>query len=171
MASSYVLSYGIVLPTLMLEPFDLLAPLKLLTAWLFSRLDRLVHTVDESWHEQEQTAGGRPSSHVIKKTLEVIELGNFLRMEEECKQEQGTLCCVCLCSMERRDKVRKLHNCRHVFHQKCLDRWVDQGQHTCPLCRSSLLPPMPSDSDPDDDHSWLVDQMSYLFADDFASDI
>ncbi|XP_031498634.1 brassinosteroid-responsive RING protein 1-like [Nymphaea colorata] len=169
MAFPSTVTYGILIPTLMLESFHLLTPLKLLTAWLFSQLDHLVHAVDESWHEQEQTpCGGSPvpSSQMIKKTLEVMEFGHFLRMaEEQCKQEQRAACCVCLCSIERRDKVRKLHNCRHAFHQRCLDKWVDQGQHTCPLCRSPLLPLMAADSDADDHYSWLVDQISYLFAD------
>ena len=26
------------------------------------------------------------------------------------------------------------------FHKACIDKWVDKGQATCPLCRALLLP-------------------------------
>ncbi|RVW60946.1 hypothetical protein CK203_049270 [Vitis vinifera] len=35
-------------------------------------------------------------------------------------------------------EVRELGNCCHVFHKECIDIWMDQGQGTCPLCRSKL---------------------------------
>ncbi|KVH91746.1 E3 ubiquitin-protein ligase RHA2A-like [Cynara cardunculus var. scolymus] len=54
---------------------------------------------------------------------------------------ENTVCSVCLDSVHADDPIRELRNCRHVFHKECLDRWVDEGQVTCPLCRSMLLPP------------------------------
>ncbi|KAI3691924.1 hypothetical protein L6452_31727 [Arctium lappa] len=51
------------------------------------------------------------------------------------------MCSVCLNDVGGGDPIRELVNCRHVFHRECLDRWVDEGQVTCPLCRSMLLPP------------------------------
>ncbi|WOK98741.1 E3 ubiquitin-protein ligase [Canna indica] len=49
-------------------------------------------------------------------------------------------CAVCLCEFERGDEVRRLSNCRHVFHRGCLDRWViEHEQSTCPLCRTQLV--------------------------------
>uniref|UniRef100_A0A0D3FZB0 RING-type domain-containing protein n=1 Tax=Oryza barthii TaxID=65489 RepID=A0A0D3FZB0_9ORYZ len=39
------------------------------------------------------------------------------------------------------DEVRRLSNCRHVFHRGCLDRWIEHDdQRTCPLCRAPLIP-------------------------------
>uniref|UniRef100_A0A0D9VJJ6 RING-type domain-containing protein n=1 Tax=Leersia perrieri TaxID=77586 RepID=A0A0D9VJJ6_9ORYZ len=49
-------------------------------------------------------------------------------------------CIVCLERLEARDEVRRLGNCAHAFHRGCIDRWIDLGRVTCPLCRSSLLP-------------------------------
>ncbi|KAH7841241.1 hypothetical protein Vadar_027494 [Vaccinium darrowii] len=57
----------------------------------------------------------------------------------EERKEMG--CSVCWDCIEGNHKIRELSWCSHVFHKECLDRWVDEGQHTCPLCRSMLLPP------------------------------
>jgi len=47
---------------------------------------------------------------------------------------------VCLCGIGGGDEVRRLTNCRHVFYRGCLDRWMDDDQRTCPLCRAPLIP-------------------------------
>lgn len=55
--------------------------------------------------------------------------------------DDTVVCSVCLECIESNDLVRELCNCKHVFHQECLDRWVDEGHVNCPLCRTILLPP------------------------------
>ncbi|KAL5213592.1 hypothetical protein ABZP36_002744 [Zizania latifolia] len=52
----------------------------------------------------------------------------------------ATTCMVCLERLEATDEVRRLGNCTHAFHTGCIDRWIDMGEVTCPLCRSHLLP-------------------------------
>uniref|UniRef100_A0ACD5UTM7 Uncharacterized protein n=1 Tax=Avena sativa TaxID=4498 RepID=A0ACD5UTM7_AVESA len=54
--------------------------------------------------------------------------------------EQESTCRVCLEPLELTDEVRRLGNCSHAFHTGCIDRWIDVGEVTCPLCRSNLLP-------------------------------
>ncbi|KAG0474997.1 hypothetical protein HPP92_014683 [Vanilla planifolia] len=73
-----------------------------------------------------------------KRRLPAVE---YLRFAKRC-DGGGTEadCAVCLQVMETRDKVRVLGNCCHAFHVACIDRWMDAGRFTCPLCRSSLLP-------------------------------
>ncbi|KAI3439772.1 RING-type domain-containing protein [Psidium guajava] len=56
---------------------------------------------------------------------------------DQCREK---MCPVCLTGIEGRDKVRELLNCSHVFHRECLDRWVEENQVTCPLCRCLLFP-------------------------------
>lgn len=48
-------------------------------------------------------------------------------------------CVFCLCDIEEGEEVRELR-CRHVFHRFCLDRWLEFGNDTCPLCRVPLVP-------------------------------
>ncbi|KAF8022621.1 hypothetical protein BT93_F0210 [Corymbia citriodora subsp. variegata] len=49
-------------------------------------------------------------------------------------------CTVCLYEFEVGEEVRELKNCKHVFHRRCLDRWMNCDQRTCPLCRTQFLP-------------------------------
>lgn len=56
---------------------------------------------------------------------------------DQCREK---MCAVCLSGIEGRHEVRELLNCSHVFHRECLDRWVEENQVTCPLCRCLLFP-------------------------------
>ncbi|XP_009361276.3 E3 ubiquitin-protein ligase RHA2A-like [Pyrus x bretschneideri] len=80
-------------------------------------------------------------------------------------------CTVCMDKVEGGQRVRELSNCSHVFHKECLDAWIDEGQFTCPLCRSNLLPkncttPEPKGHERELD-SWRAERMIYLFGDDY----
>ncbi|KAK3010963.1 hypothetical protein RJ639_010843 [Escallonia herrerae] len=76
----------------------------------------------------------------IKKKLPVVLYGEF--GGRLGAQEVGERACpVCLDCIEDTHEIRQLCNCSHAFHRVCLDTWVDEGQVTCPLCRSMLLPP------------------------------
>lgn len=57
----------------------------------------------------------------------------------EAMEDHDVMCAVCLNIMERQEEVRMLMSCSHIFHRRCLDKWVDYGQKTCPLCRSPFL--------------------------------
>lgn len=55
------------------------------------------------------------------------------------KEYQKVKCVFCLSCVEEGEEVREL-TCRHVFHRKCLDGWIEFGKVTCPLCRVALVP-------------------------------
>ncbi|KAM1515989.1 hypothetical protein FF1_015024 [Malus domestica] len=75
----------------------------------------------------------------IKRRLPVVEFGQVFEKYTKLG-DQDTACSVCLECIERSHEVREQCNCDHVFHRKCLDSWVNQGQVTCPLCRAMLFP-------------------------------
>lgn len=62
----------------------------------------------------------------------VYDPNNMNLMDAECP--------VCLCEFQRGQELRLLPACKHVYHRKCLDRWLDHQHTTCPLCRTSLIP-------------------------------
>jgi hypothetical protein len=47
------------------------------------------------------------------------------------------LCSICLDEYEVGDKLRCLP-CNHVFHGKCIGRWLAERSATCPLCKTDL---------------------------------
>ncbi|GLJ55442.1 hypothetical protein SUGI_1190450 [Cryptomeria japonica] len=86
-------------------------------------------------HTSETTfPASSASARRIKETLSVLAFRDLTVTEVDDS------CAVCLGSFEEDDEIRKLCNCRHIFHRECLDKWTDYYKETCPLCRSDLLP-------------------------------
>ncbi|CAO2036211.1 unnamed protein product [Urochloa humidicola] len=85
-----------------------------------------------------------PPPETLKRRLppvEFLELISHARSSSsEGKPPAAATCRVCLELLESRDEVRRLGNCAHAFHTRCIDRWIDMGEVTCPLCRANLLP-------------------------------
>ncbi|KAL8263932.1 hypothetical protein R6Q59_022062 [Mikania micrantha] len=70
----------------------------------------------------------------IKNNVPIIPFSDFAGA-------RNPVCTVCLDCIDDCHLIRKLVNCKHVFHRECLDQWIDVGQVNCPLCRCMLLPP------------------------------
>ncbi|KAK0571750.1 hypothetical protein LWI29_020939 [Acer saccharum] len=120
------------------------------------------------------------ASQTIKDNLALTSFG-----EIRCRiPEISDTCAVCLGDLEGSDMVRDLRNCCHVFHQDCLDKWVDHHKNcgdddddnnnhkNCPLCRTPLLTysqtveyEFPKSKEPD----WAVERILYLFGDDLLT--
>ncbi|KAI5383616.1 brassinosteroid-responsive RING protein 1 [Lathyrus oleraceus] len=72
------------------------------------------------------------SALLIREILPVVKFNELVDPPESCA--------VCLTEFEENDEIRRLANCRHIFHRGCLDRWMGYDQRTCPLCRTSFIP-------------------------------
>ncbi|WOK92083.1 hypothetical protein Cni_G00774 [Canna indica] len=124
-------------------------------------------SVQQDKTEAEARARHRAAAQEVMESLRVSTYGE-LAGEQACATAGAATCAVCLSEVGRRDSVRELGNCRHVFHRRCLDRWLDHDERlSCPLCRAPLLSRRPSDSPPPpSDPSWAVERLLYLFGDD-----
>ncbi|XP_039852900.1 brassinosteroid-responsive RING protein 1-like [Panicum virgatum] len=91
-----------------------------------------------------QAAPPPPAPAAIKARLPAVRYADLLRARRGAAPAPAT-CAVCLGALEARHRVRELGNCAHAFHKACIDKWVDKGQATCPLCRALLLPGAPDD--------------------------
>ncbi|EEC81928.1 brassinosteroid-responsive RING protein 1 [Oryza sativa Japonica Group] len=85
----------------------------------------------------------RAQADGIKSRLPVVRFsasgsGSDGEEEDGAAAEASPRCAVCLAAVEEGAEVRQLGNCSHAFHLPCIDRWVDMGHFTCPLCRSLL---------------------------------
>ncbi|KAJ0615972.1 putative transcription factor C2H2 family [Helianthus annuus] len=72
------------------------------------------------------------SAELIREHLPVVKFSELVDPPESCA--------VCLYEFDASDEIRRLTNCRHIFHMSCLDRWMDHDQKTCPLCRTPFIP-------------------------------
>ncbi|XP_062074832.1 brassinosteroid-responsive RING protein 1-like [Humulus lupulus] len=105
----------------------------------------------------------------IKKQLPAMPYSSLVEKSSTRSSSCLTSCIVCMNEIECKEEVRVPINCRHVFHKECLDAWIDQGQPSCPLCRSKLLPSSENHQDEDQDghDPWRKERMLYLFGDDY----
>ncbi|OWM66054.1 hypothetical protein CDL15_Pgr015480 [Punica granatum] len=51
--------------------------------------------------------------------------------------KDGLECSVCLSRFEDVEVLRLLPKCKHAFHVKCIDRWLE-NRSNCPLCRAKI---------------------------------
>lgn len=67
---------------------------------------------------------------------------NPLFHTEECRPGVGSgdsivgACSICLLEFESGQLVTNILRCNHLFHQTCLQRWMESPPFSCPMCRS-----------------------------------
>jgi Cys-tRNA synthase (O-phospho-L-seryl-tRNA:Cys-tRNA synthase) len=74
-----------------------------------------------------------------KTLLAVINVGSNLSLSQylvELAELGGEVEVCAICRNGLLKQVRVLP-CRHKFHKKCLERWVE-SHHTCPICRADV---------------------------------
>ena len=65
-------------------------------------------------------------------------LKNLGKYEKIKKEEEHKTCSICLNDFECGKYKRKMPNCDHEFHKKCVDRWLYKDINlSCPMCRTS----------------------------------
>ena len=47
-------------------------------------------------------------------------------------------CAICLAKIWKKDKQAILSTCGHIFHRDCINRIIEKGNTTCPLCRAEF---------------------------------
>ncbi|CAM8985328.1 unnamed protein product [Rhodiola kirilowii] len=63
--------------------------------------------------------------------FKTVSSGDCLEVQQECS--------VCLNHFEPESKINKL-GCGHLFHNTCLEKWLNYWNTTCPLCRTPMMP-------------------------------
>ncbi|KAL5727285.1 hypothetical protein ACHQM5_000500 [Ranunculus cassubicifolius] len=131
------------LPKLLLHILSFLGLIRKLISYLFQLLglgDFLES--DIAWDNQSSSNSYSSSCefHSVSAVLlrEILPVVEFQDLED--KDNQDDSCAVCLYEFQGKEEIRRLTNCRHIFHRICLDRWMDHDQKTCPLCRTPFIP-------------------------------
>lgn len=92
---------------------------------------------------RDAASSDAPLPEDVKRRLPAVEYAQILAEQRAActgHGEAASTCIVCLERLHASDEVRRLGGCAHAFHRGCIDRWIDLGRATCPLCRSGLLP-------------------------------
>ncbi|GJN01142.1 hypothetical protein PR202_ga18382 [Eleusine coracana subsp. coracana] len=139
------------MPKLVLHLLFLLSHLRRLSSWLLRLTgldvaDHVISLAPEDSHQQQQYYHHDLEEHspaVRFDSLSSSSASSATGAEDKEEEALPEGCAVCLGDFDGAAEVRRARGCRHVFHRACLDRWAAHGQHTCPLCRSPFLPPLP----------------------------
>ncbi|KAF8379555.1 hypothetical protein HHK36_028995 [Tetracentron sinense] len=126
-------------PKLLLHTLSVLGFIRKLISWIFRSLglgDFLESDIawpdrPTQFHEFQSV-----SAILIREILPVVKFEDLISGDGDTPDS----CAVCLYEFEGREEIRRLTNCRHIFHRSCLDRWMDHDQKTCPLCRTPFIP-------------------------------
>ncbi|KAJ8626345.1 hypothetical protein MRB53_019652 [Persea americana] len=124
-------------PKLLLHAFSLLGFVRKLISCLFRYMglaDFLES--DIAWPDRPDQL---PELQSVSAIL-IREILPVVRFEDLHDDNTPDSCAVCLYEFEGHEEIRRLRNCRHIFHRSCLDRWMDHDQKTCPLCRTPFVP-------------------------------
>lgn len=73
---------------------------------------------------------------VLNNKKNLCELSNYSRVKnnDECI---GKECIICTDEFKLHQGKRIL-KCEHVYHKKCIDKWLRKYKNNCPLCRQSV---------------------------------
>lgn len=69
---------------------------------------------------------------ISKEELNKIPLSNFSEIKTDEKE-----CSICLDEFESKDPIRMI-SCHHLFHSKCIDKWLSENNYKCPICRHKI---------------------------------
>ncbi|KAH9947616.1 hypothetical protein B0H21DRAFT_325550 [Amylocystis lapponica] len=69
--------------------------------------------------------------------LQIITRDELTHYEKEGRVSSNCTerCLICLDDYEDDDNLR-LMSCKHAFHKKCVDKWLQVGRNNCPACRT-----------------------------------
>jgi len=73
----------------------------------------------------------------IQKT-KIRSIGGYKKIKESHCDLLNENCPICLEKFNTGEYYRKL-KCNHLFHKKCIDRWIKKDKNECPMCRDLII--------------------------------
>jgi len=96
---------------------------------------------DDFWGLAELLGQVKPpvasKSDIDRAGLEIVKASELSQREKDGRVTSNTSerCLICLSDYEPEEDLRIL-SCKHVFHQECVDKWLEVGRNNCPACRT-----------------------------------
>ncbi len=86
---------------------------------------------------------GRNNLQNSRRGLTLTEIRENTQLIVNNNDIENNICNICrdnLINNEHQHNIlRKLNSCNHIFHQYCIDMWLEENSH-CPTCRTSVIP-------------------------------
>nr|GLL44534.1 RING-H2 finger protein ATL29 [Ipomoea trifida] len=100
------------------------------------------------WQNRRASQAGAPvgpvgnvdSPGIDPSIIESFPTFTYSTVKDYRKEQYGLECAICLVEFEDASVLRLLTSCNHVFHQECIDLWLESHK-TCPVCRMALDSP------------------------------
>lgn len=96
---------------------------------------------------EESSYRGSDETEGMEEVVGLVESGSIERIEGQSavEEEEEGVCAICLETFETGQQVRQLA-CSHLYHQSCIDPWLQSSSNCCPLCKREVanLPPPPA---------------------------
>ena len=117
------------------EYYDILREYDSVIDTIFYRL-----IMDQQSGPSRSSRRGRSSRNSDILDFCVVGKGEVLKGDDPLIMDKET-CCICLSNYKVREHKRELPKCHHIFHKRCIDRWLRKDDdRRCPICRISCLP-------------------------------
>ncbi|CAH9074462.1 unnamed protein product [Cuscuta europaea] len=109
------------------------------------------YCIQSLWHNRRNTQVGAPDGNpaaamppgIDPKIIDSFPTFTYSSVKDYRKEKYGLECAICLVEFEDESLLRLLTSCSHVFHQECIDLWMESHK-TCPVCRRALDSPPPA---------------------------
>lgn len=88
------------------------------------------------WYDPNEPIPENRLPHIPKRVLTLAQID---RIPTQKATAAGGSCDICLDDFNKGD-VKKILNCKHDYHVKCVDSWLKQNT-TCPKCRRQVRAP------------------------------
>ncbi|KAL6968961.1 RING-type E3 ubiquitin transferase [Sarracenia purpurea var. burkii] len=95
-------------------------------------------------HDRAENPSGQTNTNVSPgldpSIMQTFPTFPYRSVKDLRKEKYGLECAICLSEFGDDDVLRLLTPCCHIFHQDCIDLWLE-AHKTCPVCRRNLDEP------------------------------
>ncbi len=91
---------------------------------------QIANSLVDSDFDAGASSPGLPSAKILE--LPTLQFSSYQEKNQSCVENE---CSICLEAFESQDNINTLHNCQHIYHPECINKWLTEHKN-CPYCRA-----------------------------------